>query len=183
MCDKREEELTEINEFFEREETISLLLQKFWDSYVFNQMISDTYAEFNKEIEGIQNNVPSQLKNDADSIWRDMKFTRDSFAEEVKEKFKIFLYLSITQLNPNRDFFYYAVQKIFFENNYKLAVEEAKNLAKALSSFYVSNYFKTVYAGYVPDGMTSQQTSMIRMLSGGGIIVPITSIFPEWFKN
>jgi hypothetical protein len=188
MCERNDEELLKVLEvirnYFDNEKMVSELLDMFWKSYQFDQKLSEAYEKFYDEIVKIQNNAPEKLKEVAKDTWNDMNFSKDVYRNELIEEFKASLYLSVVKMtgSVNPVFFCNTVQSVFFCKDYALSLNILEEISKSLSSFVLKQYVIAVYSCYTPEGMTVQQASKIRMLSGGGVMMPITSVFPEWFK-
>lgn len=68
-------------------------------------------------------------------------------------------------------------------NNYENSCRDLTEVADIIVKELGDDMLKAIYKHYVPEGVPEEVADFLRMIAGGGTIIPIQAVFPDIFNE
>ncbi len=159
--------LEAINAFCESEEVVSII-RKGQNSLISNM----------KKIEA---DAPVSVKHVAEELRTEFEKNVDSFRLDAIANFKIRFHISIEVLLEMADDD--ELRKMLIEsiskNIHDAGIKDVKEICTMMLQKDTSSFMGHVYSQYAPSGMPDEVASFVRLISGGGPLIPFTAFVTE----
>lgn len=181
---RREEEqriLSEAEKFLE-ENGLAEYLQKFLQTEEATQIVKDSFQELITRITETASNAPEELKEQGDEMKNEFLKNEKSFQKDAEANLKIRIYFSLKLLPESvlKEAMDADIIKRAFAEGKETFLKDLNELCDDMTQKHANTFLELLYQGYVPAEIPEEVADIIMMLCGGGAIIPINAVFPEF---
>lgn len=159
--------LEAINAFSESEE-VSSIIQKGQNSLISNM----------KKIEA---DAPVSVKHVAEELRSVFKNNVDSFRLDAIANFKIRFHISVEMMlgfATDAELRKMLIERIK-ESIHDAGIKDMNEICTMMLQKNTTTFMERVYSQYTPSGMPEEVASFVRLISGGGLLIPFTAFVTE----
>lgn len=154
----------------------------FLESEEAKQRIHLSYSELVDRITELKQNTPKELSERAEELYKLFTENEEAFSKDAAANLKIKLH-TIFELLPKTVFNSLAadghLQKAFAEGKNALGMDLSE-IAQDMKEKHINTFMEMLYEDYVPEGIPEEAIDFIKLLCGGGPLIPFTVIVPDF---
>lgn len=133
----------------------------------------------------IESRAPESVKHVAEELRSAFENDVDSFQQDAIANFKLRLHYSVDVIMgmcPDAEFKQQMLE-IIKNSICEAGIKDMREICEEMLNQNTTSFMEAVYSQYVPEGMAPELAAFIRMLSGGGPMIPATAVFGDIFSD
>lgn len=159
--------LEDINAFCESEE-VRTIIQKWQNNLISNMKRIEASAP--ESIQSVAKEMRNAFENNLDSFWQ------DAIANfKIRFQFSVEVMLGFAPDDETKK----QLLEMTKKNIYEAGIVDMREICVEMTQRNTVTFRESVYMQYVPEGMPPEVASFIRLISGGGPMIPLTAFMVD----
>lgn len=179
-----DEALKEVDDSFSANGLLEAV-NAFCESKEAKDIIQKGQNDLISNMKKIESQAPESVKTVAEELRSAFENDVDSFRQDAIANFKLQFHFTIDVMMgmcPDAEFKQLMLETIK-KSIYEAGIKDIKEICEKMLKQNTTSFMEAVYSQYVPEGMPPEVAAFIRMISGGGPMIPFTAVFGDVFSD
>lgn len=136
-------------------------------------------------MKNIESQAPESVRHVAEELRSAFENDADSFRQDAIANFKLGFHFTVDVMMgmcPDDEFKQLMLETIK-KSIHEAGIKDMKEICEKMLNQNTTSFMESVYSQYVPEGMPPEVAAFIRMISGGGPMIPFTAVFGDIFSD